>query len=112
MKIKSTLLILFAMILLAATTFAYSGTVRGRLERQGPYGIYPVPYVPLTLYSSAMGRSSPAYTGPDGMYYFYNVQSGKYNLEIWIQDFGYPPIIYFITVFDQPYTDIKPILIP
>lgn len=112
MKVKSSAFLLLAITLFFVTASAYAGTVRGRLDRQGPYGIYPTPYVPVTLYSPFYGRTSPAYTGTDGMYYIYNVPPGDYTLEIWIQGFSYQPITYGIRVFDQPYVDIRPILVP
>lgn len=114
MKVKPTILLLFVITLFAIiiTGSAYAGTVRGRLDRQGPYGIYPVSYMAVTLYSSTSGRTSPAYTGANGMYYLYNIPYGGYALEIWVNGFSYPPITYRISVFNQPYTDIKPILIP
>jgi hypothetical protein len=103
MKVKPTILLLFVITLFAIiiTGSAYAGTVRGRLDRQGPYGIYPVSYMAV-----------PAYTGANGMYYLYNIPYGGYALEIWVNGFSYPPITYRISVFNQPYTDIKPILIP
>ena len=115
MKVKPTILSLFVITLFSIiiTGFAYAGTVRGRLDRQGPYGIHPVPYMAVTLYSStSRRRTSPAYTGADGMYYLYNIPYGGYTLEIWIKGFRYPPITYRISVLNQQYTDIKSILIP
>lgn len=112
MKVKLTILLLFAIAFLFLTESAFAGTVRGRLDRQGPYGIYPFSYVPVTLYSPIIRRTPPAYTGSDGMYYLYNIPPGDYTLEIWVQGFRYQPITYRIRVFNQRYTDIKPILMP
>jgi hypothetical protein len=98
--------------LLIFSAFTYAGTVRGRLDRRDGYGrIYPAVYVPITLYNERLGRSAPAYSGTDGMYYIYNVPPGTYYLEIW----PYPnqrPIVYTIYVSNQPVTDIAPIQIP
>jgi|GEM_PF-1866076 hypothetical protein len=100
----------FVLLILSAST--YASTVRGRLDRRDGYGrLYPAVYVPVTLYNDGNGRSAPAYTGPDGMYYLYNVPPGTYSLEIW----AYPnqrPIVYTIYVYNQPLTDIAAILIP
>jgi hypothetical protein len=84
------------LVLLIFSAFTYAGTVRGRLDRRDGYGrIYPAVYVPITLYNERLGRSAPAYSGTDGMYYIYNVPPGTYYLEIW----PYPyqrPIVYSI----------------
>lgn len=120
MKMKTSTYRLFA-ILLAAFVFCFDAdispaqqpvtTVRGLLERMGPDGrYYPAPRVRVTLYSDMRGRSQPAYTGMDGMYYIYNIPRGRYFLEIWIGDPN--PIVYDIDVFQFPYTDIRPIRIP
>jgi hypothetical protein len=100
------------LVLFTLSAFTYAGTVRGRLDRRDYYGrIYPAVYVRITLYNDRVGRSAPAYTGTDGMYYLYNVPPGYYTLEIW----RYPnqrPIVYTIQVSNQPITDIAPIQIP
>lgn len=89
---------------------AYAGTVRGKLYRRAFDGrIYPAPYIRVTLNHAQYGRSSPADTGPDGMYYLYNVPPGGYWLEIWVAN---GPLVYPIQVFDQPLTDIPPIQVP
>jgi hypothetical protein len=100
------------LVVFMLSAFTYASTVRGRLDRRDNYGrMYPAVYVPVTLYQQGRGRSAPAYTGSDGMYYLYNVPPGTYSLEIW----AYPnqrPIVYTIYVYDQPLTDIAPIQIP
>lgn len=100
------------LVLLILSAFTYAGTVRGRLDRRDGYGrTYPAVYVAVTLYNERLGRSAPAYSGTDGMYYIYNVPPGTYYLEIW----PYPnqrPIVYTIYVSNQPVTDIAPIQIP
>ena len=100
----------FVICMLSAST--YAGTVRGRLDRRDGYGrIYPAVYVRVTLYNDRVGRSAPAYSGTDGMYYLYNVPPGSYLLEIWPYP-NQPPIVYTIYVSDQALTDIAPIVIP
>ncbi|HZI48474.1 MAG TPA: carboxypeptidase-like regulatory domain-containing protein [Pyrinomonadaceae bacterium] len=99
-----------ALILFTLSAFTYAGTVRGRVDRRDGYGrISPAVYVPITLYQEGKGRSAPAYTGKDGMYYLYNVQPGTYSLEIWVSPNR--PIVYTIYVSDQSLTDIAPIQI-
>jgi hypothetical protein len=101
-----------ALVLFTLSAFTYAGTVRGRLDRRDGYGrVYPAVYVAVTLFQDGRGRSAPAYTGTDGMYYLYNVPPGTYNLEIWAYP-NQPPIVYTIYVANQPLTDIKPIQIP
>lgn len=110
---KVVALTLFAAFLTSgATASCYAGTLRGRLDRRDSYGRnIPAAYVHVTLYSQQQGRSSPAYTGVDGMYYLYNVPPGSYTLEVWVYP-NRPPLTYGIQVYNQPYTDIPPILIP
>lgn len=82
--------------------------VRGRLDGVGPYGVYPVSRVAVTLFSQAAGRSSPAYSDYQGMYYIYNVPPGDYTLEVWAG--GAQPMIFDIFVIpNRPVTDIAPI---
>jgi hypothetical protein len=71
---------------------------------------YPGAGVAATVFNPQVGRSSPAYAGPDGMYYIYIVPPGAYNLEVWIYPGG-APILYQIQVV-EPYTDIPPITVP
>jgi hypothetical protein len=89
------------------TGLASAATVRGRLIHANGYF---AAGVAVTVFNPQLGRSSPAYTGPDGMYYLYNVPPGYYNLEIWINPGG-APIVYQIQV-GEPYTDIPQIGVP
>jgi hypothetical protein len=109
---RTSVVVLISMLLVfVGTTSAQGATVRGRLDRKDGQGrLYPATYVSVTLNSSNMGRSSPAYTGADGMFYLYNVPPGDYYLEIWAYP-GRPPLTFTIRVYDRPYTDINPILI-
>lgn len=82
--------------------------VRGRLDGYGQYGAYPVPRVAVTLFSQTFGRTSPAYSDYQGMYYIYNVPPGPYTLEVWIG--GPQPMIFNIYVTPNlQVTDIAPI---
>lgn len=100
------------LVVFMLSAFTFGGTVRGRVDRKDGYGrIYPAVYVRVTLNNSQRGRSAPAYTGTDGMFYLHNVPAGSYNLEIW-PDPNQGPLVYTINVSDQGITDIAPIVIP
>jgi hypothetical protein len=105
------LVLLVALLVLSSAAAAV--TVRGRLDRVYPNGArYPATGVAVTLYSQRSGRSNPAYAGPDGLYYIYNVPAGAYYLEVWTsRDPNVPPTVYPIYV-REPYTDIPPIIAP
>jgi hypothetical protein len=104
--------LLLFLILLATTVSAYAATVRGKLSRTSAAGtIYAASYVKVTLSNSRIGDSAPAYTGEDGMYYFYNVPAGDYDLKIWVSP-RREPIVVRIQVSNQPYTDVRHLLIP
>ena len=97
---------LFICLSFLETPNCIAATVRGRIVRSN--GNFPVPYVTVTLASPERGRSAPAVTGFDGMYYLYNVPPGPYVLELWL---GQRPATYPITVQD-PVTDIPPLPFP
>src|ERR1019366_7197277 len=86
---------LVVLVMLQAATAA---TVRGQLILYAPNGQqYPAGGFTVTIYNQYAGRLSPAYSGPDGMYY----------LEIWKPQ-NPTPTVYPIQVV-EPYTDIPPI---
>jgi hypothetical protein len=88
------------LVLVAAVTFdANAVTVRGRVDRQTSYGTVNAGYVRIALNSAASGRSQPAYTDPQGIYYLYNVPAGDYTLEVWS---GSRPVTTPITVRNVP----------
>jgi len=78
---------------------AQTTTVRGQLLRNGD----PAPGVQVTLGNQAVGRSWPAVTGKDGMYYFYNIPLGDYYLEVWAFN---PPKTYPFKITGLPYHDL------
>lgn len=98
-------------IVLASAVAAEASTVRGKLERQTPYGPYPAQGIPVTVNHPDLGRSGTAYSGPDGMYYLYNIPPGSYTLEVWVYP-NSPPWKFPIVVYNTPYTDIPPITVP
>jgi hypothetical protein len=96
-------------LVIALSESADAATLRGRLYRVYPNGFQSVAGgIAVTLYSPNMGRTSPATSGPDGMYYLYNIPPGTYNLEIWVSN---PPLVFQVQV-QEPYTDIPPIRVP
>jgi hypothetical protein len=98
---------LCGLFVVLAAAFAHAATVRGRLVH--PNG-YPAADIAVTVSNPQIGRSSPAQTGADGMYYIFNIPPGSYFLEIWIHPGG-APIVYQIQVY-EPYTDIPQIGVP
>ncbi len=96
------------LVVLVMIQGATAATVRGQLILYAPNGAqYPAGGFAVTIYNQYTGRSSPAYTGPDGMYYIYYVRAGGYYLEVWKPQ-NPTPTVYPIQVVD-PYTDIPPI---
>lgn len=77
-----TILALAMMALALDANPVRSQTVRGKIERSGPSGIYPAAHLQVILSSRDGRNASRAYTGIDGMYYFYNVPPGQYTLQI------------------------------
>jgi len=101
------LLILTSGLAVPKLTLAQSnGTVRGKVSWCS--GNYPAAYLRATLLPSNRARSSLSYTDADGFYYFHNIPSGDYLLQIY-RGGNFNPVTYRIRVFDQPYTDISPV---
>lgn len=85
-------------------------TVRGRLDRRGRDGrTYPAPNITVTLNHPQHGRSRPANSGNDGMYYLMNVPGGRYTLEVWV---AREPWQFVIDVDRWPYYNVRPIVVP
>jgi hypothetical protein len=87
--------------------------VRGQLlwtgwNQFGAPQSYAAPGVQVTLFSQAVGRSWPAVTGNDGMYYFYNIPLGDYYLEVWTSN---PPKAQLFRIGGFPYHDLPRITI-
>lgn len=108
MKIGSALAVWGTVLALVAGSVsqAEAQMVRGMIERQTPYGIYPATSVAVTLFSRERGRSSPAYTDNRGFYYLQNIPPGNYVLEIWA---GRTPLTRPVRILGRPYNDIPPI---
>ena len=109
---RSRFPILLTLLLASLAQSSNAGTslVRGRLVRIAPNGqTFPAQGISVTVTNAQSGRSNPSYSGPDGMYYLYNIPPGSYTLEVWISN---SPMNFQIQVLNQPYTDIAPIRVP
>jgi Carboxypeptidase regulatory-like domain len=96
-------------LLLLGNVIATAATVRGRVDRVAKGRRNPAVGVPVTLSNGRGGRSSPAYSNQNGMYYLQNIPPGTYNLEIWTsRDPHARPVTYVIKV-SEPLTDIPAI---
>jgi hypothetical protein len=100
---------LFALILVllsgvGISTDTYAQTIRGRLMK----GSRPIIGVPVNVYSNVIGQSGFSYSGPDGMYYLFNIPPGQFILQIWDIP-NVPPMQFQIYVHPQPWVDIAPI---
>ena len=95
--------------MLAPQVVGATSTVRGKLIRIGPQGTYPAGGIRVTVNSQYRGRSNPAYSGPDGMFYLYNIPPGQYVLEVWATS---PALFFTIQVREQPFSDVAPIRVP
>src|SRR4051812_298113 len=61
-----------------------ASTVRGRVNCQGSSGeVYPAQSIKVALESPDKASSSTV-SGSDGMYSFYHVGPGTYNLTVWL----------------------------
>jgi hypothetical protein len=107
MKTRAVILIT---IVMSGFWFASSSdaqtTVRGQLLRSDQS---PAPGIQVTLYSAPSGRSLPAYTGNDGMYYLYNVPFGDFYLEVWVSN---PPQAYPVQITGYPFHDLPRLPVP
>ena len=93
-------------LLLTIELFAAS-TVRGRLYREAGGRPYPAAGVSVRL-RDAHGSTRTASSSSDGFFYFYNVASGSYMLDV----MGAATQSYSIRVDQREYTDIAPIQVP
>jgi hypothetical protein len=109
MKARTLLVIaiVFCGLSAVARINAQTTTVRGQLLKNGQS---PAPGITVTLNHPTFGRSSPATTGGDGMYYFYNVPFGDYYLEVWLSN--HQPSVYPMRIFTAPYCDLPRIPVP
>jgi|GEM_PF-785078 len=114
MKKRTNFIIVFTIIILLFffTSIVYSATLQGKLNRFGSHGILPASFVPVTLHSIPDKKIlRTVISGSDGMYYFNNIVPGDYILKIWVMGFRNKSLNYKVHVFEQEYTNIKPIVI-
>lgn len=67
---------------------AIATNVRGQLLFTGPYGASPAPNMSVIFktwdaYGRLVPASTPSITDGNGMYYFYNIRSAKYIMEVY-----------------------------
>jgi hypothetical protein len=95
MKRGTVLVLVCGFCFMCSSSAVCAEAVQGRLERLGPNGISPAPYILVTLKSSQTGKyHKPVQTETNGMYYFDDIAPGDYSLEIWPQ--GAPPVNPFV----------------
>jgi hypothetical protein len=109
MKMKYLLLavLLSGLLFASGSISAQAATIRGRIVHQNGY---PAVGYTVTVSNPQLGRSNPARTGGDGMYYFFNIPPGFYYLEVWVNPGG-APLVFQIQVSD-PNTDIPQVVVP
>ena len=92
--------------LLAIAGACQAATVRGKLLR----GNKAASGIEVTVLNSGKVRTSPVYSGANGMYYIPNVKAGSYTLEVWATP-KKPPLTFPIQV-KEPESDINPVELP
>jgi hypothetical protein len=90
----------------AGTSQAAAATVRGKLLQ----GNSPASGIQVTVLNQQKVRTSPVYSGANGMYYIPNVKAGSYTLEVWTTS-RKSPLVFPIQV-KEPESDINPIKLP
>ena len=104
---RSSLLVALTILLLLTVDLLAASTVRGRLYREANGRTYPAQGVNVRL-RDGNGSVRSASSSSDGFFYFYNVASGFYTLEVR----GSGAQSYSIRVEERNYTDIAPIQVP
>lgn len=104
----STLLAGLTILLVLTLDLYAASTIRGKLYRQTNGRTYPASGVGVRLLDSR-GSARTASSATDGFFYFYNVSSGSYTLEVRVGPYVQS---YSIRVDERDYTDIAPIQVP
>jgi len=99
--------------ILATTIDAFATDIRGRVDaihQYSPQSPFPASGVKVDLYVydgvlDTWQIIASNYTGVDGMYYMRNIRPGNYYLQVQNSR------NYHITIHNQPFQDIQPILI-
>lgn len=95
--------------LIAGSIGAFGATVRGRLLCNG--GQLPATGIAVTLINQQGARTTPFFTGGDGMFYF-TVPPGPYVLEIWLSRSTNMPTNTYNIFVSEPITDLPPLVMP
>lgn len=98
------------MLLLCLPVALTAANLRGKIEGSNQHytATYPLTGAKVVLYSKKSGKWKPTrkyITGSDGMYYFKNVPTGQYSIQVNGRQ-NYP-----ISVSDKPEQDLPPIVI-
>jgi hypothetical protein len=93
-------------LLLAIAGTCPAATVRGKVLRANKAASG----VEVTVLNAQKVRTSPVYSGANGMYYIPNVKAGSYTLEVWATP-KKPPLTFPIQV-KEPESDINPVEVP
>lgn len=105
MLLKKYRMLLLFLLVLAIPSLADAANLRGRIDAANRFSRVPYP-LGRAVVDLCFGRNKTRYiTGPDGMYYFGNIFPGRYVLEI------NGRLRYPITVGNQPYQDLPPIVL-
>ena len=104
---RTSLLVGMAVLLLFTIEVLAASTVRGRLVREANGRTYPAAGVSVRL-RDAQGAMRTSSSSSDGFFYFYNVSTGAYTLDV----LGAGTQSYSIRVEQREYTDIAPIQVP
>jgi hypothetical protein len=93
-------------LLLAIAGTCPAATVRGKVLRANKAASG----IEVTVLNAQKVRTSPVYSGANGMYYIPNVKAGSYTLEVWATP-KKPPLTFPIQV-KEPESDINPVEVP
>ena len=105
---RNRLIAIIALVaIVGASQTARAANVRGKLLR-GKVGAAGIAVTLLNPQTKV--RTSPAYSGSDGMYYITNVKAGNYVLEVWGK--GNKITSTFNIPVKEPESDINPIYVP
>lgn len=102
LRLFAVIFVIFASICMS--TNIYAQNIRGLLMR----GPLPVGGVPVNVLSPTRGPSGFSYSRQDGMYYLFNIPTGRYILQVWDIP-NRPPMQFRIIVYPQQWVDIAPI---
>jgi len=106
---QSSLKVALAGLALLASHALEAATLRGQLRCNN--GDAPAVGIAVTV-NGVRGRTTPFFTGGDGMYYITDVPAGQYVLEIWLSKRGNDPTSTQQIIIKEPITDVPPQVVP